>query len=92
MFTGGDLIDFDIAILKGDFVLKKLAHLYKEVAVFVVGEEHIFWVVFAIALRETLEGEIEKVVHGSFGLPVFPDKETAHENHFDPSIPVGGRN
>lgn len=83
------MVDFAVAVLEGFFVAEKCADFGEEVAIFVVGIEHVFWIIFAVAFRKSVKSIIEKVFDGSFGLTVFSDKETAHENHFDASVTVG---
>ena len=86
------MVDFAVAVLEGFLVAKKCADFGEEVAIFVVGIEHVFWIAFAVAFRKSAESIIKEIFDGSFELAVFPDEETAHENHFDASVAVGGGN
>ncbi len=92
MFAGRNLVDFAVVILEGFLVAEKLADFREEVAIFVVGIEHVFRIVFAVAFRKSAKSIIEKVFDGSFGLAVFSDEETTNENHFDASVTIGGGN
>ena len=86
------MVDFAVAVLEGFLAAKKCTDFGEEVAILVVSIEHVFWIIFAVAFRKSAKSIIEKVFDGSFGLAVFSDEETAHENHFDASVAVGGGN
>lgn len=92
MFTGRNLVDFAVAVLEGLLAAKKCTDFGEEVAILVVSIEHVFWIIFAVAFRKSTKSIIEKVFDGSFGLAVFSNEETAHENHFDASVTIGRGN